>query len=103
MRDGRVLSLSDHDQAQWEYALQIGFIRQQRSWTTLDISCEVFEEYIRSNQISDSIWRVAFSFGIKSTENEFEHPPLKSSYRCSTTMEDAPAEYGSFIARRSLL
>lgn len=80
--------------SQCDDILQTGFIRQQRSWTTLDISREMFEEYINSNAVFSSIWRVATSFGTKSAENEFEHPAFKSSHRYSTATQAANEEYG---------
>ncbi|KAH9211753.1 hypothetical protein DL95DRAFT_369317 [Leptodontidium sp. 2 PMI_412] len=55
-------------------ATQIFTIRQDRSWTTLNISLDVFEGFMRTFEITPNFWRCMFAFGRKSEENEFEFP-----------------------------
>ncbi|KAH7323474.1 hypothetical protein BKA65DRAFT_555156 [Rhexocercosporidium sp. MPI-PUGE-AT-0058] len=54
--------------------IQIFFIDQQRSWTTLDISREVFENFMNTYEVFPSFWKCVLTFGRKSEENEFEFP-----------------------------
>lgn len=52
-------------------------IRQVRSWTTLDISREVFEDFMSTHSITPKLWNCMFTFGRKSEENEFEFPGFR--------------------------
>ncbi len=53
---------------------QIFTIDQDRSWTTLNTSREVFEGLMSTYKIMPLFWRYMFTFGRKSEENEFEFP-----------------------------
>jgi len=53
---------------------QIFTITQGRSWTTLNISRELFEGFMSTYKIMPSFWKYMFTFGRKSEENEFEFP-----------------------------
>ncbi|CZR68126.1 uncharacterized protein PAC_18025 [Phialocephala subalpina] len=55
-------------------SLQIFTIRHDRSWTTLNISREMFENFMSAQNIMPSFWKHVFTFGRKAEENEFQFP-----------------------------
>jgi hypothetical protein len=55
-------------------ASQIFTINQDRSWTTLNTSRDVFEHFMSMYNVMPPFWRYVFTFGRKSEENEFEFP-----------------------------
>ncbi|KAF2796751.1 hypothetical protein K505DRAFT_189315, partial [Melanomma pulvis-pyrius CBS 109.77] len=57
--------------------LQVFTIRQQRSWTTLDISQGLFQEFLEKYNVYHEFWNCAFAFGRKCGENEFEFPSFR--------------------------
>ncbi|KAH8648291.1 hypothetical protein BGZ60DRAFT_423072 [Tricladium varicosporioides] len=69
--------------------LQIFFIRQDRSWTTLNITRNLFEDVLSMFQVFLPFWRCAFTFGRKLKENNFEFPPFhfrwspKEAFECT--------------------
>lgn len=60
-----------------EDSTQIYTIRQDRSWTTLNISRDMFEGFMDANQVMPPFWKCMFTFGRKSQENEFEFPGFR--------------------------
>jgi len=61
-------------------ATQIFVIRQQRSWTTLNISRDLFESFLKLYGIFPQFWKFAFAFGRKFEENEFEFPGFRARH-----------------------
>jgi hypothetical protein len=55
-------------------ASQIFTINQDRSWTTLNTSRDVFESFMSAYNVMPPFWKYIFTFGRKSEENEFEFP-----------------------------
>jgi hypothetical protein len=72
---------------------EIFFIRQDRSWTTLNISRELFEDFLGIYKVFPLLWSCLFTFGRKSEENEFEFPPLQA-YRTPSRQLGQPETYG---------
>lgn len=70
-------------------------IRQDRSWTTLDISRELVEEFTSVYDIFLPFWRVVFTFGRKYLENEFEFPRFRSLH---TRVSDAVNVQGPYLS-----
>lgn len=60
-------------------------IRQEHTYTTLDISRELFEDLLHIYGAFSPIWKVAFTFGRKSEQNEFAFPGIRA--RRSLTYE----------------
>lgn len=58
--------------------LQVFFVRQEGSWTSLDISRELFEDFVHVFAAFSPVWNCMFTFGKKSTEHECEFPGFKS-------------------------
>ncbi|KAF4544499.1 CMGC/CDK protein kinase [Lasiodiplodia theobromae] len=58
--------------------LQVFVIRQERSWSSLDISKELFEDFIDIYAVFSPFWRCMFTFGKKSKEDECDFPGFKS-------------------------
>jgi hypothetical protein len=57
---------------------QVFIIRQDRSWTTLNISRELFEDFLTIYNVFSQFWKFVFTFGRKWTENEFEFPGFRA-------------------------
>ncbi|CZR67923.1 uncharacterized protein PAC_17822 [Phialocephala subalpina] len=53
---------------------QIYTIRQDRSWTTLNISRDLFEGFVNTHNVMPPFWKHMFTFGRKIQENEFQFP-----------------------------
>lgn len=53
---------------------QIFIIRQKRSWTNLQISRDLFEDFLSIYEVFPQFWKCMFAFGKKHKENEFEFP-----------------------------
>lgn len=73
--------------------LQVFTIRQQRSWTTLDISQDLFKGFLEKYGVFHEFWNCAFAFGRKCEENEFEFPSFR--------MRRTPSANGSNIFESS--
>ncbi|KUJ20793.1 uncharacterized protein LY89DRAFT_640613 [Mollisia scopiformis] len=54
--------------------MQLYTIRQDRSWTTLNISRDLFQCFTAAHGIMAPFWKHVFTFGRKSEENEFQFP-----------------------------
>jgi len=61
--------------------MQMLFIRQDRSWTTLNITRNLFEDMFTTLQIFQPFWRCVFTFGRKFKENNFDFPPFHFRWR----------------------
>ncbi len=57
---------------------QFFIIRQERSWTTLNISRELFEDLLLVYGVFLPFWRAIFTFGRKSEENEYTFPGFRA-------------------------
>jgi len=53
-------------------------ITQERSWTTLNISHQLFEDLLASHNVFSHIWKVMFTFGRKDVENEYTFPAYRA-------------------------
>ena len=53
-------------------------VRQDRSWTTLNISRELFEGFLGQYEVFPQFWKCMFTFGRKDHENEFEFPEFRA-------------------------
>jgi hypothetical protein len=54
------------------------FVRQDRSWTTLNISRSLFQDFMNEYHIFPQFWKYMFTFGRKDHENEFEFPQFRA-------------------------
>jgi hypothetical protein len=57
---------------------EIFFVRQDRSWTTLNVSRELFERFMTQYDVFLPFWKCVFTFGRKCEENEFEFPAFRA-------------------------
>ncbi|KAF9887508.1 hypothetical protein FE257_010086 [Aspergillus nanangensis] len=57
---------------------QIYTIRHERSWTTLNISYELFKHLLSVQNVYHHFWESMLTFGRKSSENEYAFPALRS-------------------------
>lgn len=74
-----VLSFCEADpEVEADDHLQIFTVRQQRSWTTLDISHELFTSFTTALKVFPSFWKCVRMFGIKCDEHECEFPGFQS-------------------------
>ncbi|KAH8774172.1 hypothetical protein BGZ57DRAFT_763271 [Hyaloscypha finlandica] len=103
-KDIKVLNLSDIKRLRNESkdVSQIFTINQDRSWTTLNTSREVFESFMSTYEIMPPFWRCVFTFGRKSEENEFEFPRFgqrrSRNPKSNSVIQDQP-EF-SYVLRR---
>jgi len=74
---------------------QVYFVRQDRSWTTLNISRGMFEQFMAQSGTLPQFWKCVFTFGRKCEENEFEFPAFRAR-RTPATMSDAGEINGKF-------
>lgn len=65
--------LQEHDDH-----FQIFKIRQARSWSTLNISNELFQEFARLFGVFQALWKCVFTFRMRSEEHEYDFPGFKS-------------------------
>lgn len=80
-------------------SLQVFTIRQDRSWTTLNINRASFEHLLKTHNIFPAFWKHVFTFGRKSEENEFLFPGL---CRRRSRRQPGITDYGrSFIDQRT--
>ncbi|KAL4865572.1 hypothetical protein BDV12DRAFT_199981 [Aspergillus spectabilis] len=49
-------------------------VRHARSWSTLDVSRELFDRLLEIHQVFPELWKVILTFGLKSCENEYGFP-----------------------------
>ncbi|EON60848.1 CMGC/CDK protein kinase [Coniosporium apollinis CBS 100218] len=86
---------------------QIFVIRQDRSWTTLNISQELFEDFISVYGVFSQLWNITFTFGRKCEENEFAFPGFRA--RRTPRSGSSPNEFygwdpeSAYILRRAEL
>ena len=66
--------------------LQIYTARQDRSWTTLNSSREIFQKLLTEYNVFPQFWKCVFTFGRKTEENEFEFP----GFRVRNTVTSEP-------------
>ncbi|KAL2870348.1 uncharacterized protein BJX67DRAFT_280794 [Aspergillus lucknowensis] len=53
-------------------------VHHMRSWSTLDISRELFDRFLRRHEVFPNVWRTVHTFGLKSFENEYRFPILQA-------------------------
>ncbi|KAH0558401.1 hypothetical protein GP486_004941 [Trichoglossum hirsutum] len=84
---------------------QIFIIRQNRSWTTLNISRELFGDFLSAYGVFSRYWRFVFTFGIKWEENEFEFPGFASRHisPSGSGLDEAYGAESAYILRRAEL
>lgn len=58
--------------------LQIFTIRQEGSWSTLNISNELFTAFVIEFNVFPSFWDCVRTFGFKSEEHECQFPGFQS-------------------------
>jgi hypothetical protein len=71
-------------------------LRQDRSWTTLNTSQEIFESLMDAYKIMPNLWKYIFTFGRKSEENEFHFPGF--GQRQTSQRSTGSATYGQSSA-----
>ena len=69
---------------------QIFLVRQRRTWTTLDISRELFEGLLKQYAVFPQFWKCVFTFGRRSEDHEFEFPGFRA--RRTPVMASNPSE-----------
>ncbi|KAL2822810.1 hypothetical protein BDW59DRAFT_163620 [Aspergillus cavernicola] len=65
-------------------------IRHMRTWSTVDISRELFDRLLELYQVFPEFWRVVLTFGLKPCENEygFPIPQSRQSIAASNTIQE---------------
>ncbi|OJD29032.1 cmgc cdk protein kinase [Diplodia corticola] len=81
---------------------QVFIIRQERSWTSLDISRELLQDFIDIFAVFPPFWRCIFTFGKKSNEDECDFPGFKSRGPIRMIM-DQPTIESAYVVRRAEL
>ncbi|KAL2063166.1 hypothetical protein VTL71DRAFT_6238 [Oculimacula yallundae] len=83
-----------------EDCTQIFTVGQDRSWTTLNISQDIFESFMKIYEITPHFWKHLLTFGRKSGGNEFQFPGF-SRCRSSPSDWESPSKYElSYMLRR---
>ncbi|KAE8418691.1 hypothetical protein BDV36DRAFT_294916 [Aspergillus pseudocaelatus] len=69
---------------------QVYTVAQLRSWTTLNISSELFHYLLDAHSVFPYFWKSALTFGIRVVENEYAFPPFraKSSQRVDDKVDE---------------
>ncbi|OXV07578.1 hypothetical protein Egran_04657 [Elaphomyces granulatus] len=75
-------------------------IRQERSWTTLNISRQLFEGLLKSHDVFPHIWKVMFTFGRKVAENEYTFPAYRAH---SSELQPGTVTEVAYVLRRAEL
>lgn len=85
LRNQELKNLSDVRTAQQDPSAnsEIFFIRQDRSWTTLNISHDLLQGLMRTYEVFPQFWKCVFTFGRKDHENEFEFPEFRARHSLS--------------------
>ncbi|KAE8373555.1 hypothetical protein BDV26DRAFT_285023 [Aspergillus bertholletiae] len=65
-------------------------VTQLRSWTTLNISSELFRHLLEAQSVFPHFWKSVLTFGVRFVENEYGFPPFrsKSSQRVGSKIEE---------------
>ncbi|KAK1142094.1 hypothetical protein N8T08_008177 [Aspergillus melleus] len=80
-----------------EACAQIYTIRHLRSWTTLNISRELFERLLTTYNVFPHFWKTVLTFGRKTEENEYAFPTFRAKGSCS---EHGKYEELTYVIRR---
>ncbi|KAI9036742.1 uncharacterized protein KD926_001376 [Aspergillus affinis] len=76
---------------------QIYTIRHLRSWTTLNISHELFERLLKTYNVFPHFWKTVLTFGRKTEENEYAFPTFRGK---SSRGEHGKYEELTYVIRR---
>ncbi|PQE04902.1 cmgc cdk kinase protein [Rutstroemia sp. NJR-2017a BBW] len=81
-------------------ACQLVFVRQDRSWSRLNIELAHFQELVKLYDIFPPFWECVFTFGRKTRENELNFPRFKT--RSHLTLGTGPhqLEESAYVIRR---
>ncbi|KAF2135486.1 uncharacterized protein K452DRAFT_239282, partial [Aplosporella prunicola CBS 121167] len=80
--------------------LQVFIVRQERSWTTLNVSKRLFKDLMEALAIFSAFWECMFTFGTKDEEHECVFPGF--SLRSSSSMPGKDT-LASYVLRRAEL
>ncbi|GMG50223.1 unnamed protein product [Aspergillus oryzae var. brunneus] len=58
--------------------VQVYTVAQLRSWTTLNISSELFHYLLEAQSVFPYFWKSVLTFGIRFVENEYAFPPFRA-------------------------
>ncbi|KAF2084392.1 hypothetical protein K490DRAFT_49258, partial [Saccharata proteae CBS 121410] len=85
-----------------EDVVQIYTVQQQRSWTTLDISRKLFEQFLELWHVFPEIWNCVSTFGMKHSELQCSFPTLSIRRSPSKSMEQLLIESTCVLRRVEL-
>ncbi|KAK6814772.1 hypothetical protein RU639_009768 [Aspergillus parasiticus] len=76
---------------------QVYTVAQLRSWTTLNISSELFHYLLEVHNVFPYFWKSVLTFGIRVVENEYAFPPFRAK---SSQREDGKVDEIAYVIRR---
>jgi hypothetical protein len=76
---------------------EVFFVRQDRSWTTLNISRNLLEAFMSQYEVFPQFWKCVFTFGRKDHENEFEFPEFRARRTFSEMESETNGGLNSWI------
>ncbi|KAL1970711.1 hypothetical protein VTN77DRAFT_4355 [Rasamsonia byssochlamydoides] len=79
---------------------QLFIIRQKRSWTNLNISRDLFEDFMSIYDVFPPLWKCIFAFGRKHKENEFEFPGFITRRSHPVETDGSEVCESAYIVRR---
>ncbi|KAE8444552.1 hypothetical protein EG329_014476 [Mollisiaceae sp. DMI_Dod_QoI] len=102
VKDLDVCDLSQVKALRHDYSdsTQIYTIRQSRSWTTLNISRDLFEGFMGTHKIMPPFWKHMFTFGRKTEENEFQFPHFSRRHTGAWSKEAVLTHEYAYMLRR---
>jgi len=81
-------------------ACQLVFVRQDRSWTRLNIEQAHFQELVKLYDIFAPFWDCVFTFGRKHRENELNFPRFKTRSHLMLGAGPHQLEESAYVIRR---
>ncbi|PQE05919.1 cmgc cdk kinase protein [Rutstroemia sp. NJR-2017a BVV2] len=81
-------------------ACQLVFVRQDRSWTRLNIELAHFQELVKLYDIFPPFWECVFTFGRKTRENELNFPRFKTRSHLMLGTGPHILEESAYVIRR---
>ncbi|KAB8232877.1 uncharacterized protein BDW43DRAFT_97098 [Aspergillus alliaceus] len=78
--------------------VQVYTVAQLRSWTTLNISSELFHHLLSFQSSWPYFWKSVLTFGIRSVENEYGFPPFRAK---SSQTVDGKVNEIAYVIRRA--
>ncbi|KAB8220891.1 hypothetical protein BDV33DRAFT_171515 [Aspergillus novoparasiticus] len=76
---------------------QVYTVAQLRSWTTLNISSELFHYLLEAQNVFPYFWKSVLTFGIRVVENEYAFPPFRAK---SSRRVDGRVDEIAYVIRR---